>query len=322
MAHKAKHILYIEDSLENRLLVKRVLESRGFVVHEARNASEGIEMARTILPSLILMDINLPGLTGYEAATRLRGMEGFRDTPIVAVTARALEGDRERVVIAGCDGYIAKPIDVDAFPDQMTFYLDGGRDTISPGDEMTYLREYTHQLVARLESRDEGMLVDELTGVGNRRYGELRLEEELARCRRYDIRAALLVCEVQSFDELNQQYGHEAGNEVLRVLAGILAEGRRRFDVLVRLYQSRFLLFLYNVDDNESRTVAERLAEKVEAASFVSEHIRIRVSLALRGLMLEIGESYPTAGDLLDLADLDREGFIRKFASAAFIAEG
>ncbi len=116
-------VLYIEDNVENRTLVKRVLEVEGYVVLEAGDGREGLRMVREEAPDLILMDINLPEVDGYEITARLRQMEGLNNIPIVALTANVLKGDRERSLDAGCDGYIQKPIDVDLLPAQIAAFL-------------------------------------------------------------------------------------------------------------------------------------------------------------------------------------------------------
>jgi two-component system cell cycle response regulator DivK len=116
-------ILYVEDNLENRILIKRVLEAEGYVVEEAPDGLTSIDMAVTNPPDLILMDINLPDIDGYEATTRLRRSASTAHVPIVALTANVMQGDRERSLQAGCDGYIPKPIDVDHLPAQIASYL-------------------------------------------------------------------------------------------------------------------------------------------------------------------------------------------------------
>ena len=97
-------ILYIEDNPENRLLVRRILEAEGYTVIEAEDASSGLEAAQHASPDLILLDINLPEMDGYEFTARLRETPGLRDIPIVALTANVMKGDRERTLAAGCNG--------------------------------------------------------------------------------------------------------------------------------------------------------------------------------------------------------------------------
>ena len=111
----AKNILYIEDNPDNMLLVKRVLEARGYHLLEAGNGLQGLSVAESQPVDLILLDINLPDIDGYEIARRLRGSSGKPElayVPIIAITANALKGDAERALDAGCDVYMSKPINI------------------------------------------------------------------------------------------------------------------------------------------------------------------------------------------------------------------
>jgi len=118
-----KIILYIEDNPENRLLVKRVLEAEGYQVVEADSGSTGLQKAERLKPDLVLMDINLPEIDGYELTRRLKQMPHLAGVPVVAMTANVMKGDRERTLAAGCDGYIQKPIDVDQLPLQVARFM-------------------------------------------------------------------------------------------------------------------------------------------------------------------------------------------------------
>lgn len=122
-----ERILYIEDNLENRTLVKRILEAESFVVLEADDGPSGMRVAEQEAPALILMDINLPEFDGYEVTAKLRQIPSLAHVPIVALTANVLKGDRERSLAAGCDGYIQKPVDVDLLPAQIAAFLRAGR---------------------------------------------------------------------------------------------------------------------------------------------------------------------------------------------------
>jgi signal transduction histidine kinase len=144
-------ILYIEDNSDNQRLVKRILEARGYGVQLSENGPDGIAQALTETPALILVDINIPGLDGYETTTRLRGMQHLRDTPIVALTADDRTGARERSLVAGCDGYLTKPIDPRRLPDQLEEFMNGKREALPASVETIMLREYNQKLVERLE---------------------------------------------------------------------------------------------------------------------------------------------------------------------------
>ena len=109
-----KNILYIEDNPDNMLLVKRVLQSRGYDFLEACNGTEGLAMAENHDVALILLDINLPDIDGYDVARKLRksAKAELAYVPIIAITANALKGDAERALEAGCDVYMSKPINI------------------------------------------------------------------------------------------------------------------------------------------------------------------------------------------------------------------
>jgi two-component system cell cycle response regulator DivK len=117
-------ILYIEDNADNRMLVKRVLEAEGYSIVAAPDAHEGLRLAIVEQPDLILMDINLPEVDGYTITARIKSTPGLEAIKVIALTANVMKGDREKTLAAGCDGYIQKPIDVDAFPKQIAGFLE------------------------------------------------------------------------------------------------------------------------------------------------------------------------------------------------------
>ena len=122
----SKRILYVEDNFENRLFVRRVLEAMGFEMIEAHDGPEGIDMAQDEMPDLILMDVGLPGMDGLETTAKMREIDAIKQIPIIALTANAMKGDRERCLDAGCDGYLQKPIGVNDLRDQVTDFLGSG----------------------------------------------------------------------------------------------------------------------------------------------------------------------------------------------------
>jgi two-component system cell cycle response regulator DivK len=111
----SRTILLIEDNEQNRYLTTFLLEQHGHRVVFAPDGLRGIELARTLVPHLILLDIQLPTMDGYSVAQALRGIVSLRDIPIIAVTSYAMTGDREKALAAGCNGYIEKPINPDTF---------------------------------------------------------------------------------------------------------------------------------------------------------------------------------------------------------------
>ena len=106
----AKLILYIEDNQHNRRIVRKILEHHGYQVEEAEDGLVGLQKIQDLIPPLVLLDIALPGIDGLEVLKRVREDDKLRDIPVIALTASAMRGDREKFLAAGCDDYLSKPI--------------------------------------------------------------------------------------------------------------------------------------------------------------------------------------------------------------------
>jgi DNA-binding response OmpR family regulator/signal transduction histidine kinase len=153
MSQNPVRILCIEDNPMNWRLVQRLLGQAGFDMHWAEEGLRGYEMAMELKPDLVLLDINLPGLSGFEVATKLRQQKDLDGTLIVALTAKTMRSDRETALVTGCDGFISKPIDPFHFVDQIKGYLSGRRDKIEQEREGQALRQFSQQVVEHLEAQ-------------------------------------------------------------------------------------------------------------------------------------------------------------------------
>jgi len=118
-----KKILVIEDNALNMKLVVTLLKFSKYQVIEARDAEDGLKLAQINRPNLILMDIHLPGMDGLHATQVIKGDAELKDVPVVALTSYVMEGDKEKIIAAGCDGYISKPIDTRKFLETISVYL-------------------------------------------------------------------------------------------------------------------------------------------------------------------------------------------------------
>src|SRR5580704_10011518 len=168
-------VLHIEDDPRNRLLVRKLLAAEGFEVVDAIDGLEGVRSALTARPDLVLVDLNIPGLDGYEVTLRLRSEPSLSGVPIVAITA---EGERDTSFAVGCDGFIQKPIDARSFASLVGQYLSGHREPYtSSADAMgERLRQQSHRIVAHLELK-----VAELSSANERLREIERLRTEFYR---------------------------------------------------------------------------------------------------------------------------------------------
>lgn len=142
-------IVHIEDDPANRLLVRKLLTRAGHEVLDAEDGIEGIKLACAERPDLVLVDLNIPGLDGFEVTLRLRGEATLRGVPIVAITA---EGDRDTSLSVGCDGFLQKPIDARTFAKTIARYL-GGEKEAPPPQRSARLEEQSQRIVAHLEQK-------------------------------------------------------------------------------------------------------------------------------------------------------------------------
>jgi CheY-like chemotaxis protein len=120
---EGKAILIVDDNPQNLKLARVVLANEGFDVRTASNAEDALQLLRTVTPSLILMDVQLPGMDGLELTRRLKADPATRPIRVIALTAYAMKGDDEKAFAAGCDGYITKPIDIERLAAVVSAYL-------------------------------------------------------------------------------------------------------------------------------------------------------------------------------------------------------
>ena len=118
-----KKILIVEDNPQNMRLIEMLLGARGYTLLKAINGEEAVNLATAERPDLIIMDIQLPKMNGLEATRKLRQLPDFSYTPIIAITAYAMKGDREKLLAAGCDAYLSKPINTRKLPEVISEML-------------------------------------------------------------------------------------------------------------------------------------------------------------------------------------------------------
>ena len=307
-----KTILYIEDDPVNRALVRKLMKLSSYAFLEAEDGLTGIAIAQEQHPDLILMDMAMPGLDGYETTTRIKSIESLRNIPIIALTAHAMKGDRERCLTAGCDGYISKPIDIDSFSNQVVAYLQGKQEKVEQQDEANYLREYNTKLVFRLEEQVKELRIanqklselnhtleirvdkkeqevafhtyhDELTGLPNRRLFLDRLSQAAASAPRGNRYLVVMVLDVDRFKLVNETLGHSAGDHVLYEIAKRLESCLRTSDTVARISADEFSLILTNLaDPMDAPMVAKRIQELVaEPLEYKGKEVFVTASIGI-----------------------------------------
>lgn len=286
-------ILYVEDNLENQLLVRRILESDGYKIIIAEDGLSGIHKAQEYEPDLILMDINLPNMDGYAATRRIKSIKKLKDVPVVALTANVLEGAREKVLAAGCNGYLQKPIDIDLLLERVQEFLKDPRaaaEQIPDEDKLIYIEDFASDLVGKLESQ-----VQELRQANDELRQLDRMKSEFVSTVSHELRTPLNiiighgeVLEDELFGSLNGHQKRYISNivrssrhlydlvqdilDLSKIESGRLTLHRRRFPLDEALEELRLILeplakqkevyFSFQVEDDVTTIIADRLRFK------------------------------------------------------------
>ena len=239
-------VLVVDDDPDKRMLLAVALEMAGYEVRTANDGVEGLAAIESYQPDLIITDVMMPKMDGYELARKVRANPQTRFTPIIIQTAARSEAqDHRRGSEVGALGYITDPTDIDLLLARARTLLD--------------FKQY-------LDTCEEEAFTDHLTGLANRRRFERQLEREVSRTQRYSRPFCLLLADIDNFKQVNDTYGHDAGDEAIRLLAAKLQAGTRGIDLAARIGGEEFAVILPETDLEGGLDVAERLRVAIKGA--------------------------------------------------------
>ncbi len=265
-----ERILVVEDSPEIAALVSLSLRMEGYEVLLAGTGIIALQSAQQELPSLILMDVMMPGLTGFQVAQQLKDNPRTSDIPIIFVTARHEIDDRVQGLQIAVD-YIAKPFAVPELVARVRAAL------------------RMQKLQADLKSSNEQLsrlaITDALTGLYNRRGFDVQMEDELHRARRFRQPLGLAVFDLDRFKSVNDTYGHTQGDLVLQAFAETLLNLSRRVDKVARFGGEEFAVLLPNTDASGVAVFCEkvRMAVETQAIDCPTEGLGRTISVTVSG---------------------------------------
>ena len=258
---KPGKVLYIDDNNDSKLLVSRMLEAEGCGVILSSDGVHGLELALTLEPDLVLVDLNLPFMDGYETVTRLKSLtcKKKRPIPVIATSVYSSYEERDMAIAAGCDGFIPKPVDVDTFIDTLNKYYHGHRDSIPPEREKDALVHYHQKLVKKLEAKAAAVLLDEETGIYNEQYLYKRLDEETSRSFRLEQPFSLVMIVVDSTFPPGKADLDEANRIALKRITDVLKTNKRAFDAAVKMHDNAYCVILGSCPAESVEMVAKRI---------------------------------------------------------------
>jgi diguanylate cyclase (GGDEF)-like protein len=280
-------ILIADDDVTSRLVLAGVLRKHGDEVVVALDGTEAWDvMQRPGAPRLVILDWVMPGLAGVDVCRRARTLKSDQPPYIILLTSRGQKADIVTGLEAGADDYLAKPFD----PGELLARVDVGRRLI--------------ELQARLNEAREALaheaMHDPLTGVLNRRAFAGALSRELSRKRRYENVLAVGICDVDHFKQINDTYGHQAGDEVLCGLVRLIGSNLRGHDVLGRHGGDEFVVVTEHRRIDGPGMLYERLRAAVADGPITTGAGDIPITISLGVKIASAGE---TEAELLAAAD-------------------
>lgn len=250
--------LVIDDALTSAMLICHLLRKMGIDALSASEGPSGIELFKEQRPDLVLLDVNMPGMDGYETAKRMRQLERDGEwTPIIFLTSHTSDEDLEHGIAVGGDDYLVKPVSEIVLSAK-----------VRAMQRIAQMRYSLVVLTRRLDEANRELVrlssVDGLTGISNRRQFDEIYTREWARATRSCAALAVLMCDVDYFKQYNDLYGHQAGDECLREVASVLQSCvRRPADLVARYGGEEFSVVLPDTDIDGAFRVAETMREGV-----------------------------------------------------------
>jgi len=260
-AEPRARILVVDDHEDNIEVLKVRLESWGYLTASAYNGNDALLYVEATPPDLILLDVMMPEISGIEVARRIKGNKALPFIPIIMQTALDSTEDKVEGLEAGADDYITKPIDFAELKARLRSML-----RIKRLQEA--LEEREKELLEVNDRLRHMSQTDALTGLDNRRHLNERIDEMFSHAQRLNEPFSLVMCDLDKFKSVNDTYGHQAGDEVLKQLAVILKNEAREIDRVGRYGGEEFMMLLPGTVLDAAVTFAERVRKQIEAHTF------------------------------------------------------
>jgi two-component system, cell cycle response regulator len=273
------HVLVVDDDPDKLSLLEAALTMAGYDVRTAKDGEEGLAEVASFQPDLVVADVMMPKMSGYDLVRKIRENPQTKFIPVILQTAAGLKPSDQRLGSeVGALGYITDPTDLDLLLSRARTLL---------------------EFKAYLDTCEEDALTDHLTGLANRRRFERQLEREVSRTLRYGHPFSLLMIDIDYFKQVNDNYGHKAGDEAIKSLAKTLQEGTRGIDLAARIGGEEFAIVLTETRLSNAMEVAERLRVAIKN---IQNPIVGQIAASFG--VAECPSSAQSARELLSVADL------------------
>ncbi|MBI5640743.1 MAG: diguanylate cyclase [Nitrospirae bacterium] len=276
MTTKAR-VLLVEDDPLQADVTKEILQNNGYDVLWAQDGVSAIKTVKTERPDIVLLDVILPGLDGYEVCRWLKMEESTKGIPVIMLTVKKELSDKISGLQIGADDYLPKPYN----ELELNARIYASLRTKALQDELRMKNRQLEELLGKVEHM---AITDALTGLYNRRRFHDVLTKEFERARRYATPFSLVMLDVDHFKKVNDTYGHHVGDVVLKEVANIIPQSIREVDTAARYGGEEFMIILPNTEKERAVHVAERMRESIAVNTFQGVGCPVTVSIGLCGL--------------------------------------
>ncbi len=281
-------ILLIDDSRLIAHVAKTILTKRGHKVILAQDGLAGMEAAKSEQPDLILLDLIMPVMDGYQVCQELKEEESTKEIPVIMLTSKAEPADKVKGLEIGALDYVTKPFDEGELVARVNVQLQ--------------LRQLHETLQEKNRQLQELANKDGLTGLYNHRYFQEQLSKDFLRAKRYHENLSCVLLDIDHFKEFNDTHGHQTGDVILSTLGRVIEDSIRDSDLVARYGGEELALILYHTDGPAAFHLAERLRQTVESHEVHDKGNVLHITISL-GIATFPSEQISDSKELIECAD-------------------
>jgi two-component system cell cycle response regulator len=270
-------VLLVEDDPVQANATKKILQATGYEVFWSQDGISAIKTVKMMKPDIILLDVVLPGLDGYEVCRWLKLDENAKGIPVIMLTIKKELSDKISGLQIGADDYLPKPYN----ELELNARIYASLRTKALQDELRMKNKQLEELLGKVEYM---AITDALTGLYNRRRFHDVLTKEFERAKRYATAVSLIMLDIDHFKKVNDYYGHQAGDTVLKEVSTVITKSIREIDTASRFGGEEFMVILPNTEKENAKVGAERMREKISQHAFPEVEGPITVSIGVAGL--------------------------------------
>ena len=294
-------ILVVDDDPMTLLNLKKMFESDGKIVYTAENGDDALSLALDTLPDMIITDWRMPRVSGIDLCKILRSTSITKHIYIIMLTGKETEEELVQALDAGADDFVMKPFT----PRVLAARMKSGERIIRFQQTISHDREVIQKYAAKLAAANSKLetmaMTDELTGLPNRRSALNRLEEVVSESRRHNTPLSCIMIDIDHFKLINDNYGHNIGDRVLRKIADVFSTTARSYDMVSRIGGEEFLVICARSTLSDSRQLAERLRLAIHNLKISMDKHTIQVTISLG--VAAWHDSMSTGDDMTKAAD-------------------